>query len=164
MVYIFLAICYQVYLDYSKDSKYYPDYFTELVAHQTQELSNAFGYETYMLDHPDEPSIKVIFRGKYLARIIEGCNGISIIILFVAFIAAFAEKWKPTLIYILAGSVLIYIANLLRIVLLHFGMYHYPWHQEFLHGTLFPLAIYGMVFLLWMFWVNRYSKLKQNDG
>lgn len=164
MVYIFLAICYKVYLDYSEGGKYYPDYFTNLVAYQTEALSNTLGYDTQVLKHPDEPSMKVIFRGKYLARIIEGCNGISVIILFVAFIVAFAEKWKPTLVFIFAGSALIYAVNLIRIVLLYVGMYHYPWRQELLHSTLFPFVIYSMVFLLWMFWVNRYAKLKQRHA
>jgi hypothetical protein len=36
-------------------------------------------------------------------------------------------------------------------------MYHFPDYKEFLHGVLFPLLIYGTVFLLWIIWVNKFS-------
>ena len=58
---------------------------------------------------------------------------------------------------------MIYIVNLLRIVILSVGLYHYPWRREILHSVIFPLIIYGLVFLLWMFWVNRFVNLKPQD-
>ncbi len=160
LVYFALSVAYKFYLEYSKTSTYYPDYFTHLVAQQTKGLLNAFSYTTETLPHENEPSIKLIVNGNYLARVIEGCNGISIIILFVAFIVAFASRLKPTLLYVLAGSVLIYSINLARIVLLSIGLYHYPELEVVLHTVIFPALIYGVVFLLWVFWVNTFSKLK----
>lgn len=163
LVYGVLTFAYKLYLDYSDGSVYYPDYFTNLVAKQSDELLHAFGYDSQIAKHPDEPSMKLIINGKYLARVVEGCNSISVIILFVAFIIAFAGKFKTTFFYILVGSVLIYIVNLLRIVILSIGLYHYPWRREELHTVIFPLIIYGMVFLLWMFWVNRFSNLTASN-
>ncbi len=156
-----LSFSYKLYLDFSDGSKHYPDYFTNLVAKQTESLLTTFGYSTEIAAHPDEPSMKLIVRNKYLIRIVEGCNAISIIILFISFIIAFAGKVKATFLYVFAGSVLIYAVNLVRIVLLSIGLYHYPWRQEELHTVIFPMIIYGMVFLLWMLWVNRFSKLKK---
>jgi exosortase family protein XrtF len=98
-----------------------------------------------------------------VARAVEGCNSLSVIILFISFMVAFAGRLKPTALYILAGSVLIYSVNLMRIVILSIGLYHYPWRREILHTVIFPLIIYGLVFLLWMFWVNRFSKFKKQD-
>jgi exosortase family protein XrtF len=120
------------------------------------------GYDVQVIPHPDEPSMKLIINNKYVARIIEGCNSISIIILFISFIIAFSGKLKTTVIYALIGSVLIYIVNIIRIVILSIGLYHYPWRKETLHTVVFPAIIYGLVFLLWMFWVNRFSNLKNN--
>ena len=159
VVYISLSICYKFYLDYSKDSKYYPDYITNLVARQSVDLIDFMGYNAKIIPHPDEASMKLIINDKYLARIIEGCNSISVIILFVSFIMAFSGKPKTTFMYLLAGSVLIYIANLLRIVILSIGLYHYPWRKDILHTVIFPGIIYGMVFLLWVVWVNRFSNM-----
>ncbi len=163
LTYIVLSLVYKFYLDFSDGSKYYPDYITNTVARQTEDLLNVFGYESQALTHPDEPSMKLIVRDKYVARVIEGCNSLSVIILFVSFIIAFAGRKRATFLYALVGSVLIYIVNLFRIVILSIGLFHYPWREEILHTVIFPLIIYGMVFLLWMFWVNRFSNLNQEN-
>jgi exosortase family protein XrtF len=163
IVYAVLTFSYKLYLDFSDGTKYYPDYLTNLVAKQSESLLQSFGYEASIAKHPEEPSMKLIVNNKYVARVVEGCNSISIIILFISFMIAFAEKFKTTFLYILAGSVMIYVVNLFRIVILSVGLYHYPWRREELHTVIFPLIIYGMVFLLWMFWVNRFSNLKKKN-
>ena len=157
-VYTVLTISYNLYLNLSDGSKFYPDYVTNLVAKQTNSLLNGLGYVAEVIPHPDEPSMKMIVNGKFVLRVIEGCNAVSIIILFISFIIAFAGKFKTTLLYCFAGVIIIYAFNLIRIVLLSIGLYHYPWRQEILHSVIFPMVIYGTVFLLWMFWVNRFSK------
>lgn len=162
LVYLALSLSYKVYLDYSKGKTYYPDYVTHLVAIQSEALINTLGYDAEIANHPNEPSIKIIINHKYIARAVEGCNSISVIILFVSFMIAFAGRFKPTALYILAGSVLIYSVNLIRIAVLSIGLYHYPWRREILHTVIFPLIIYGLVFLLWMFWVSHFSKFKRN--
>ncbi len=158
LVYAVLTFSYKLYLDASDGSKYYPDYLTNLVAKQSQSVLQTMGYDATIAKHPNEPSMKLIINNKFVARVVEGCNSVSIIILFISFIIAFAGKFKTTLFYILAGSVLIYAVNLFRIAILSVGLYHYPWRKEILHTVIFPLIIYGMVFLLWMFWVNRFTK------
>jgi exosortase family protein XrtF len=160
-VYGVLTIGYNVFLNMSDGSKFYPDYLTNLVAQQTNALLNSVGYEASVIPHPDEPSMKIIINGKYVARVIEGCNAISIIIMFLSFIVAFAGKLKTTILYGLAGSIIIYAFNLFRIVVLSIGLYHYPWRKEILHNVIFPMLIYGTVFLLWMVWVNQFSKNKK---
>lgn len=159
-----LTLMYKLYLDASDGSKYYPDYFTNLVAKQSNVLINAFGYDAHVMPHADESSMKLIINDKFVARVVEGCNSISVIILFISFIVAFAGKFKATFLYIISGSVLIYVVNLIRIIILSIGLYNYPWRREILHTVIFPLIIYGMVFLLWMFWVNRFSKLEKANA
>ena len=95
-------------------------------------------------------------NGDYLVRVVEGCNAMSVIILFLSFVLAFKKDWKTTFLFILAGSVLIYAFNILRIALLTIGIYEIPKYQELMHGTLFPIFIYGFVFLLWVFWIRNY--------
>ncbi len=163
VVYSILSIAYNLYLDYSHGSKYYPDYFTNLVAKQSRSLLETLGYEAQIMPHPNEASMKLIINNKFVARIIEGCNSISPIILFVSFIVAFAGRFKTTLFYLLFGSVMIYAVNLIRVVILTIGLYNYPWRRELLHSVIFPLIIYGLVFLLWMFWVNRFANLKAKN-
>jgi exosortase family protein XrtF len=162
-VYLVLSISYKLYLDYSDGSKYYPDYITNLAAKQSESLLQTLGYESSIIKHPDEASMKLIINNKFVATIVEGCNAVSVIILFISFIIAFAGRFKITFFYLLAGSVLIYTVNIARIAILSIGLYHYPWRKEILHTVIFPLIIYGMVFLLWMFWVNRFTKIVSKD-
>tara|TARA_R100001369_G_C3282405_1_gene162268 strand:+ start:397 stop:879 length:483 start_codon:yes stop_codon:yes gene_type:complete len=158
-----LTIGYNLYLNLSDGSRFYPDYITNLAARQTNTLLNAVGYKANVLPHPQEPSMKIIINGKFVARIIEGCNAISIIILFLSFIIAFAGQLKTTIMYCLVGTIIIYAFNLIRIVILCLGLYHYPLLREILHAVIFPMLIYGAVFLLWMVWVNRFSKQKKSS-
>ncbi|MBC3845062.1 exosortase family protein XrtF [Winogradskyella echinorum] len=163
-VYTVLSIGYNIYLSLSDGSKFYPDYVTNLVAKQTNTLLNSVGYEASVVQHPNEPSMKININGKFVARVIQGCNAVSIIILFLSFIIAFSGKFKTTLFYCFAGSIIIYAFNLIRIVILSIGLYHYPWRRELLHNIIFPMLIYGTVFLLWMVWVNRFSKSVKSNA
>jgi len=158
IVYAVLSFGYKYYLLLSEDAGFFPDYVTNLTARQSMSVLNSLGYNTQIEPHPNEPSINLIINTKYVARIIEGCNSLSIIILFVSFVISFSDTWKSTLLFLLGGGVLIYAINLIRIVVLSLGLYHYPWRREILHTVIFPLIIYGMVFLLWMVWVNRFAR------
>jgi exosortase family protein XrtF len=130
---------------------------TNLVAKQSRDMLETLGYKAQVVPHPKESSMKLIINNKYVARVIEGCNSVSVIILFASFIIAFTGKFKTTVLFLLAGSVLIYVANLVRVVILSIGLYHYPWRRDILHTVIFPAIIYGMVCLLWLVWVNRFS-------
>jgi len=162
LVYAVMTFGYKFYLQLSTGAVYYPDYMTHIVAQQSADLLQTLGYEAQVLPHPDEASMKLFINEKYVARVIEGCNSVSVIILFMAFILAFSGRFKTTIIYLLAGSVLIYVVNLFRVVILSVGLFHYPWRKDILHTVIFPAIIYGMVCLLWVVWVNRFSKIASN--
>ena len=156
-----MTLAYKFYLDFSSGNNYYPDFFSNLVGRQTVSLLDVFGYKAELVKSV-QPVLNLKVNGKYLAFISEGCNGISVIILFTSFIIAFANKFKTTFMYILVGSVFIYICNLLRIVIITIALFHYPWREEVLHNVIFPGLIYSLVFVLWMFWVYRFNKIEKN--
>lgn len=155
--YIIFAFVYKMYLNQYDVTKFEIDAISQKVANQTVGLINVFGGNAQAYPHEFEPSEKIIYHNKYVARIIEGCNAISVIILFAAFIFAFSNGFKRTLLYIVIGGLLIYILNIIRIALLAHFLYYYPEYEEILHGTIFPLFIYGVVFLLWVLWVTKFS-------
>jgi exosortase family protein XrtF len=152
--YLVLTLFYVAYLSWSKGGAYAPDFITNLVAKQSSMLVQAFGYNAFIVPHEVQPSMKLMVEGRYLARIVEGCNALSIIILFISFVVAFAKQLKTTLLFLLGGVVLIYAANVIRIAILAVALYEYPSKEHLLHGVVFPGIIYGMVFLLWMLWVR----------
>lgn len=158
LFYLIFAFLYSSFLNQYDTSKFELDAITKAVSDQTFYVMKFLGEDYKVLPHEAEASTKVIYKGKYLARIIEGCNAISVIILFAAFVFAFASNWLKTISYIVLGSVLIYVLNIARIILLVKAIYFYPEYQEFLHGTIFPLFIYGVVFVLWIIWVTKFSK------
>ena len=156
--YLVLALLYNAYLSYEFPSEYYPDFFTNLVAEQTRSVFQSFGYFAQTLPHPVEESVVLFLNGTPMVRIVEGCNSISVIVLFVSFVLAFFKTWKPTLFFLFAGSALIYVLNVVRLVLLCVGLLEYPQYKTLLHDIVFPATIYGTVFLLWFLWVYRFSK------
>ncbi len=130
---------------------------TENVAKQSEKLITFFGYDAETLQHPKELSFKLFVEKKYVARVIEGCNSISVIILFLAFIIAFSGKTITTILFGVIGSVLIYYINIVRIAILSIGLYKYPKQESLLHDLIFPAIIYGFVVVLWLIWIKKYA-------
>jgi exosortase family protein XrtF len=155
--YLVLTFIYQRYLNQFNEKAFEVDSFTNLVANQSKKLLSVFDNQSYSMPNFKEASVKLYYHNKWVSRIIEGCNALSVIILFISFVIAFTGKFKQTLIFILVGSILIHIFNILRIVLLCMAIFHFPQYEHVLHGVIFPLFIYGIVFLLWVIWVNKYS-------
>lgn len=157
LFYVVFTFVYKMYLGQYDVEKNEVDCFTEVVAHQTKQFMLLFTDAAQSIKHSEEPSLKILFKEKYVARVIEGCNAVSVMILFAAFVFAFSTQWKKTLLFIVFGVVLIHVLNVIRIALLSFALYYYPKYEELLHGTIFPLFIYGVVFILWILWVTKFS-------
>ena len=152
-----MTFLYQIYLNQFDANKFEIDSFTKSVAAQTETVLTWFDSQSYSAPHLSEPSMKIFYHNKYVSRIIEGCNALSVIILFAAFVIAFSGKLKHTLVFIVLGSLIIHVLNVIRIALLSVAMFKFPAYEHILHGVIFPLFIYSVVFLLWVIWVNKYS-------
>lgn len=161
--YAVMVGAYSVYLSNSqqKETLYSCALITTTVANQTAFMINFLGFDAEVKQHQEELSLKVFINNTYVSRVIEGCNSVSVIILFLAFIIAFSGSVKATIIYGIIGTLLIYITNIFRIAVLSIGILLYPKQQEILHSLVFPAIIYGMVFLLWVIWVNKFSNYKK---
>ncbi|RZJ29873.1 MAG: exosortase family protein XrtF [Flavobacterium sp.] len=155
--YLILGAIYQFYLSRYDEAKYEIDPITISVAKQSEAVMNAFGADVKIRLHKTQPSVKIFYHYQYVARIIEGCNAVSVMILFAAFVVAFSGKLKHTIWFIIFGCAVIHILNVARIALLCSAIYHFPDYENLLHGVLFPLFIYSVVFLLWVIWVNKFS-------
>ncbi|MCF6181663.1 exosortase family protein XrtF [Lutibacter sp.] len=162
-VYALLFVLYAWYLNENQVKK---PYFacapiTKNVANQTENLLNFVGYHVSMEQHTKEVSINILVNNKLVARIIEGCNSVSIIILYIAFIIAFKGSFKNTILFIIGGSLLIYYFNIVRIAIISIAIYKYPEYEKTLHEIIFPLLIYGLTFLLWFIWVKKFASFKR---
>ena len=157
-VYVGLTIIYQIYLNQFESTLLFKvDDFTQFVARQVQKTLQFFNFDSNTELHNNQASVKLFIEHVYVAQVVEGCNALSVIILFTAFVVAFAGRWVHTIIFIILGSILIHILNVFRIALLCIALLHYPEREHLLHEIIFPLFIYGSVFGLWVIWVNKFS-------
>jgi exosortase family protein XrtF len=156
LAYLLLALVYKVYL--LRSLRYEVDFITTIVAQNTQSLLKIVDPETHIVEDRIDRYFELFYNAKNVARITEGCNAVSVIILFIAFVVAFSAKLKPTLLFIIGGSVLIYVLNVFRIAILCVLLDCFPAQEHLLHGVVFPLFIYGVVFGLWIVWVTKFSK------
>jgi exosortase family protein XrtF len=153
LAYLMLTLIYQFYLGSFNNSI---DGITANVARLTENTANFFDVKIATVK--DYMHYNIVYNNKITATIIEGCNAISVIILFISFVIAFSGKLKQTVLFIFFGSLFIYILNILRIIILSVLLYYYPAQEHILHGVIFPLIIYGAVFILWVIWVNKFSE------
>ncbi|WP_347373064.1 exosortase family protein XrtF [Aequorivita sp. Q41] len=159
--YLVLGILYSIYLKTSEAGAYFPDFITNLVAEQSSAVLAGFGYNSTLSPGQIDNAMLLTINNEYSVSIVEGCNSISVLILFVAFIIAFSEKFKKTFLFIFSGIVLIYIVNILRIAFLVVALHKFPEHENLLHSVVFPGVIYGIVFILWMVWVRMLSQVSK---
>ncbi|SFI96863.1 exosortase family protein XrtF [Myroides guanonis] len=158
-IYTSLSAVYYKYLKQFEAKNLQLDPISNYVAKITQKSLQLFDLKVSLLKSNLEPAVLVFINpDKAIVKIIEGCNSISIIILFASFIFAFYSGLFRTFLFILLGSLSIFTLNILRIDLFILGLHHYPQHKDFLHDILFPLSIYGYVLLLWLIWIFKLNK------
>lgn len=93
----------------------------------------------------------------------EGCNAVSVMILFISFLVAFKGYLRHYLWFIPLGLLILYIANITRIYLIGLAYLYYPQFVNIAHDYLFPGIIYGTTFLLWVIWVKYFSINNENQ-
>lgn len=155
LTYLVLTLIYQAYL--SCFDEHTVDGITRYVAIHTEQFLRLFDVDFTISENAKTSYIMLYYNQKAIARVVEGCNAISVIILFISFVVSFSGKFKPTLLFIIGGSLFVYILNIIRIALLCWALYWFPEQQSLLHEIVFPLFIYGVVFILWIIWFNKFS-------
>ena len=157
VVYFILTFGYQQFLNQYNTKLFEVDAITKLVAKQSVFVMKWFDNSAKLTPNFFDASVKLYYKNNYVSRVVEGCNAVSVIILFVSFVVAFAGKLKPTILFLILGVLLIHLFNILRIAFLNILIFKYPNQKQLLHGVFFPLLIYGLVFGLWVIWVNKFS-------
>lgn len=130
------------------------------VAHVTAAIMGGLGFEAVAEYRT------VLMEGVSGVRIINGCNGLTTIGLFIGFVVAFPGAWKHRLWFIPMGIVAIYAANVFRVVaMLGFQMY-WPAAFDPMHSFGMTTFFYVVVFGLWMAWVhlNEDTSTASDDG
>jgi exosortase family protein XrtF len=163
VTYFILVAIYDYYLTGSQQKSpfFKTSSITTLVANQSKDVLTFFGYHVQAIQHEQEMSVKILFEERYVAKIVEGCNSLSLIILFISFIVAFKGPVKATVLFGFLGGAFVYFINVLRIALLVVLIDTYPSQIQFLHNVVFPGIIYGTILILWIIWTANYSTYRK---
>jgi exosortase family protein XrtF len=137
-----------------------PDPITSLASRQTAVALGVCGWPSIAKDNEKRPTTLIIHEGRSVLAVYEGCNGINIMIIFVAFLFAFGPIDKRLWIFALVGILAIHLMNLLRIALLFWVVLYLPDFVYFVHKYLLTAVLFIFVFVLWIVWVRKFSNLK----
>lgn len=158
IIYLMLLMAYQFYLKPFEGIAL--DDFSRWVARQVQWTQNQLGYETQLYHEAEKETEWYYVVDRYVTRMVEGCNAVSVMILFMAFVLAFYKGFK-TIVFVVGGLVLLHLMNVLRIVGLNIVMYDYPQYGKMAHDYAFPAVIYGTVVVLWLVWIQFFVLKKE---
>ncbi len=102
--------------------------------------------------------------GKYgFIHINESCSGLKPILQFILLMILYPGPWKKKLWFIPMGVVIVHLTNLFRIIGLSVVIVTEPQYWHFSHDNLFRPFFYVIIFLLWVWWVERLSVPKKSS-
>ena len=132
-----------------------PDPLTILVTKQSSSFLNLIGFETTTFIHSSLATISILNKGRAIVSVYEGCNGVNIMVVFLAFLIAFPKPARSPVRWVgFLGCILIHLINVMRIDVLFGVAFYYPEFLYIYHKYIFTATIYGIVFLLWLLWVR----------
>ncbi len=126
-------------------------------------ILESFGYKTF-LAQSDFGAVRVLgIDGTSGLWVGDNCNGIKLFGLFSIFILVFPADWKHKLWFIPLGLLFIHIANVIRVAALCIILLKAPNWLNFNHTYAFTFIVYVLIFILWIWFINRYSKLVNRE-
>lgn len=149
------------------------DSFTHWVCHQCAVITEHLGYQTKLVtnDHLNQPSQleqtydSLWIDGQYALSVEEGCNGINMMILFIAFVIGFGGHFLNSLVFLPCSLILIHIANLGRLILLALLNVELEGRGfHFFHKYGFTAVLYLASLGLWYFWVMHWNGRNGNQS
>ena len=137
-----------------------PDPATQWVTEQTTVVLTACGWQADTNNPVNKPITNLKYKGKNILAVYEGCNGINVMIIFVAFLFAFGPVSTLLFWFIPMGLAVIHLMNLARITLLFWVSIYMTDYMYFMHKYFFTAILYVVVFVLWVWWVRKFTVSK----
>ena len=154
-------ILYGVYIESHGEQ---PDGITWLVTGQTSWILDLAGYETAIADVPEAAKVSLMQNGDVVLHVYEGCNGLNVMIVFIAFLFAFGGPLKKLAIFLPLGLFIIHLVNLMRVSLLFHLALNNSQQFYYYHKYFFTATLYAVVFALWAVWVIRFNEKRSIDA
>lgn len=87
--------------------------------------------------------------------VLNGCEGTEVMLLLAAAMLAFGMGRRRTLLGIIVGGLLVYVANQARVVALYYGLRFDRSLFEALHGYVAPTIVIAVAGLFFLYWVSH---------
>lgn len=140
---------------------FYDQDFIGLIIRSSDFLLKLLGYKTFLvLQDSDFQVIGVDGSGGVWVG--SECNALSLFILFTVFVLWYPGHQKAKWWFIPFGILTIHLLNIIRVVALALIANYNPLALDFNHTYTFTFIVYGYIFLLWVWWVNRFASRKSS--
>jgi len=109
----------------------------------------------------------VVTSSRFSVSIVEGCDAIQPVGLFVAAVLASPVAWMPKFPGLLVGAAFLTVMNLVRIVSLFYIGIYFPkafdmMHRDVSQGLFIVLVV--LTWVLWALWAVRRTKAASHAG
>jgi exosortase family protein XrtF len=85
------------------------------------------------------------------------CNASEFFGLFFCMVLTFPAAWKHKLWFVVLGILSIHLLNIFRVAMLALNQYYYPQYLDVNHKYIFVFIVYGLIFVMWVFWIQKFS-------
>lgn len=117
-----------------------------------------------MIDPSDPNSSRYIYiENQPVVLVADECNGFELMALYIGFILAFPGPWKWKAIFIPLGSAIIFMINVIREIILALNFKYFQESFDFNHKYTYVFVVYFVIFIIWRFWMNRFSVISKNQ-
>lgn len=106
----------------------------------------------------------LLFENTGFITINHGCSGLKQILQFFLLMLVFPGPWKHKSWFLPMGILLVHLTNLFRITGLAVITITVPEYWDFAHDNLFRPFFYVVIFLLWVWWVEKFRKLPERKS
>ena len=104
---------------------------------------------------------KMVFDNQGYMSINRSCSGMKQIMQFVILMMVFPGSWKKKLWFIPMGAFIVHLTNLFRITGLSIVLTTVPEQWKFSHDYIFRPFFYVVIFMMWVWWVEKLSGKKE---
>ncbi len=132
---------------------------TQWVTRQSAGWLRVAGEDVQARPKEGKSTISICRGDDTVVNVFEGCNGINVMIVFVAFVVAFGGATRKMLWFIPSGILIIHLANLLRVGGLYLVAAYFAPYFYYVHKYAFTASIYVIVAVLWWWWIERVNKI-----
>jgi exosortase/archaeosortase family protein len=116
------------------------------------------------------PSVAAVAQGTHISalgggiNVINGCEGIEVMLLLAAAMAIAPIGWRVRLTGLGLGAVLVFLLNQVRLIAMFYAVRADRAVFDMLHGMVAPILLIALTGLFFSWWIGRHASGPVTDG